>query len=124
MNIRYMKKVENLLNNILNHQVANRSCKKDAFYRCYTYDHGKWPDWVKKAEKMRLEFHRILLMKRDKHGKRASAPYKFTIRWKERGRWKYSVCGFRTKAQAADHAAAIGAALGEIIPINRRPSKG
>ena len=39
-----------MLNEILDHQVANRGTKH-AFYRCYTYG-DKMAPWVKKAEKL------------------------------------------------------------------------
>ena len=39
-----------LLNEILNHQVANRGTNS-AFYICYAYD-NTFPEWVEKAEKM------------------------------------------------------------------------
>lgn len=41
----------NLLTEILNHQIANRGTPY-AYYLCYTYNFGKMPDWVKKAEKL------------------------------------------------------------------------
>ena len=44
-------KIKELLNEILNHQIANRGTKH-AFYKCYTYSGYKMPAWVKKAEKM------------------------------------------------------------------------
>ena len=39
-----------MLNEILDHQVANRGTKH-AFYMCYTYG-DKMAPWVKKAEKL------------------------------------------------------------------------
>ena len=44
-----------LLNEILDHQVANRGHGKSAFYICYTYAHGQWPKWVTKAERLLKE---------------------------------------------------------------------
>ena len=40
-----------LLEEILNHAVANRG-SEHAFFLCYTYNHGEMPAWVGKAEKM------------------------------------------------------------------------
>ncbi len=38
-----------LLDEILNHQIANRG-SEHAFYRCCTYRSGQFPPWVAKAE--------------------------------------------------------------------------
>lgn len=40
-----------LLNEILDATVANRGHGKHAFYICSSYPHGKFPAWVRKAER-------------------------------------------------------------------------
>ena len=47
----YKAQVHKLLNEILDHQIANRGGKWP-FYKCYTYASGTFPDWVAKAEAM------------------------------------------------------------------------
>ena len=44
-----MQALVDLLNEILDHQIANRG-SEHAFYSCYTYEYGKFPEWVLKAE--------------------------------------------------------------------------
>ena len=41
-----------LLEEILNHQVANRKNNAFRFYRSYDYSDGKIPEWVAKAEQV------------------------------------------------------------------------
>lgn len=41
-----------LLQEILEHQVANLGVPESEFYRCYTYSHGRMPDWVDKAKEI------------------------------------------------------------------------
>ena len=43
--------LKDILNEILDHQIANRG-SEHAFYRCYTYKYGDFPEWVLKAEHM------------------------------------------------------------------------
>lgn len=43
--------IRRLLNEILDHQVANRGTEHE-FYKCYTYSGNKMPPWVKKAERV------------------------------------------------------------------------
>lgn len=53
------RKVAELLNEILDHQIANRHCDPARYtphYKCYTYNTGDMPAWVAKAEKMLAEF--------------------------------------------------------------------
>ena len=44
-----VKDLRALLNEILDHAIANRGTD-DAFFCCYTYGHDKMPAWVAKAE--------------------------------------------------------------------------
>ena len=53
-------KYKKLLNEILDHQIANRGLGDDEFYRCFTYGRDakgkpRFPSWVKKAKKMAKE---------------------------------------------------------------------
>lgn len=43
-------KLLGLLNEVLDHQIANRGTP-NAFYRCYTYGNRGMPAWVAKAER-------------------------------------------------------------------------
>lgn len=45
------KKMASLLDEILDHQIANRGTENE-YYKCYTYPTGEMPKWVKKAEKL------------------------------------------------------------------------
>lgn len=119
MNIRYMKKVVNLLEEILNHQVANRSRKQDSFYRCYTYAHGEWPAWVKKAESLRKELHRNLITKQSVRKGKKPACRLFSVRWREHGRWRYSVNAFKSRERATQHVECLGD--GEVILAKDNP---